>query len=337
MEIKKALTFRASSIGDCLMGKYLLEHIHAQFPRARLGVVVATRGAMMRDLLAAYPWLEVIEANRRSPRALFSLLTDFYGSDLIVTQYAGKPGGKFSFASKLAARFLAKRGGLIGFTDASPWNRFLYDQLLPVRPDRAVAEHDRAALRAAGIPLALPFPTLQCVENPSMQKKFNLEEGKYVVVHLFAGNAKRGLHPDKKRELLAALAHELPDVRLVMSGGGSDRKEALRAAEGLPVQVVAGEATLQEMMQLIRESRAVVSVDTGMAHIAAQLRKSLIVMRTCVAPNWWVPEQYGKDAPVSVFSSDTVCADGHISKDYPACIGAIDMQGVASRVAAAVQ
>ena len=111
MEIKKALTFRASSIGDCLMGKYLLENIHVQFPSARLGIVVGSRGAMLRDLFAAYPWLEIIEANRRSPSALFSLLKNFYGSDLVITQYAGKPCGRFSFRSKLFARVLAKRGG----------------------------------------------------------------------------------------------------------------------------------------------------------------------------------------------------------------------------------
>src|SRR3989338_3419571 len=98
MKIEKALTFRASSIGDCLMGKYLLENIHAQFPNARLGIVVASRGAMIRDLFATYPWLEVIEANRRSPRSLFYLWRNFRNSDLVMTQYAGKLGGRFGLA-----------------------------------------------------------------------------------------------------------------------------------------------------------------------------------------------------------------------------------------------
>ncbi|MEK7114207.1 MAG: hypothetical protein AAB850_01520, partial [Patescibacteria group bacterium] len=103
MEIKKALTFRASSIGDCLMGKYLLENIHAAYPHARLGIVVASRAEMIRDLFAAYPWLEVIEANRRNPVSLFSLWKKYHESDLVVTQYAGKLGGKFGLASKLFA------------------------------------------------------------------------------------------------------------------------------------------------------------------------------------------------------------------------------------------
>lgn len=331
MEIKKALTFRASSIGDCLMGKYLLENIHARFPSARLGIVVGSRASMLRDLFAAYPWLEIIEANRRNPSTLVSLWRNFRESDLIVTQYAGKPNGSFSLASKLAARALAKRGGLVGFADASLWNGLLYDTLVPISPTSAVIEHDRAALRAAGVPIALTFPAMQYVEDRSVLSKFKLEAGKFIVAHLFAGNTARGLHLDKKRELLAALAKKLPNTRLVVTGGAGDREEALSAAQGVGATVIAGDATLQELMNIIAHSRMVVSVDTGIAHITAQLWKSLVVIRTCVGRQWWFPEQYPSDAPISVFSRDGVCENGHIGQAYPACMDAIDMKEVAEK------
>lgn len=332
ISMHKALTFRASSIGDCLMGKYLLENIHAEFPQARLGIVVASRAGMIRELFAAYSWLEVIEANRRHSVSLFSLWKKFHESDLVVTQYAGKQGGSFSLASKLAARVLARRGGLVGFTDASWWNRMLYDRLVPIRSDIAVAEHDRAALHAAGLPVSLPFPTLAYLRDDAVLKKFHLETRKFIVVHLFAGNASRGLRPDKKRELLAALARKLSGVRLVISGGATDREESTRITEHIPATVIAGEATLQELMNLIAESRGVVSVDTGVAHIAAQLRKPLVVLRTCVGRQWWFPGQYGGDAPITVFSCDEKCAAGHMNRDYPACVNAIDMEEVARTV-----
>ncbi|MES2203231.1 MAG: hypothetical protein V4474_02860, partial [Patescibacteria group bacterium] len=110
MPIRKALTFRASSIGDCLMGKYLLDNVHAQYPAARLGLVVASRGAMIRDLLSAYPYIEVVEANRANPGSLWRLWRAWRGSDVVVTQYAGKQGGRFSLATKVMARLLARRG-----------------------------------------------------------------------------------------------------------------------------------------------------------------------------------------------------------------------------------
>jgi ADP-heptose:LPS heptosyltransferase len=329
--IKKALTFRASSIGDCLMGKYLLENIHAQFPKARFGIVVASRAGMIRDLFAAYPWIEVIEANRRSPRALFSLLKNFYNSDLVVTQYAGKKGGRFGFASKLAARVLAKKGGLVGFIDISPWNKFLYNKLLLVRSDIAVAEHDRVALRAASIPISFPYPRMSFVQDNAVLAKFGLKSGEFIIVHLFAGNKGRGLSPEKKRELLVALAQKLPHTRVVITGGANDREEALLMAMGTEATVIAGEATLQELMNLIAESRGVVSVDTGVAHITAQLGKPLIVLSTCLGANWWLPEQYGPDVPIRVFSRSELCAQGHMYKNYPDCINEIDIEEVAQQ------
>lgn len=313
------------------MGKYLLDNIHAQFPHARLGIVVASCGAMIRDLFAAYQWLEIIEANRRSPRALFSLWRNFHGSDVVVTQYAGKKGGKFGLASKLATRILAKRGALIGFTDASVWNGVLYDRLLPVHFDRAVVEREREALRVAGLTISLPLPTLEFVRDDAVRAKYNLEAGKFIVVHLFAGNKGRGLHPDKKRELLDALAKKLPGIRLVISGGTADREEALRATENLSATVIAGETTLQELMNLISMSRSVVSVDTGVAHITAQLRKPLIVLCTCLGANWWLPEQYGKDSPITIFSRCDLCANGHRYTEYPDCMNTVDIQEVAQK------
>lgn len=336
-EIRKALTFRASSIGDCLMGKYLLENIHAQFPEARLGIVVANRGAMIRDLLAAYPWLRVIEANRRSPRALLALCRDFFGSDLVVTQYAGKHGGSFGLASKLVAWLLAKRGGLIGFTDVSSWNKVLFTHLLPVRSDRSVADHEREALRSAGLSVLLPFPTLECVHTDAALSKFNLETGKYILVHFFAGNKGRSLSPEKSRELMAALHARLPHMRLVVTGGTGDREIALAIAEGLPATVIAGEASLQEMMNLISRSAGVVSVDTGVAHMTAQLGKPLAVLRTCLGPNWWFSSQYGTAVLMRVFSADASCERGHKARDYPACINGIDMRDVASWTSAIIR
>lgn len=335
-KITKALTFRASSIGDCLMGKYLLENIHEQFPDARLGIVVANRGRMIRDLLAAYPWIEVIEANRRSPRALFFLFKNFYDSDLVVTQYAGKHGGSFGLASKFAAWVLAKRGGLIGFSDASPWNRLLYDKLLPIRVDAAVVEHDREALRAAGLPMPIPFPTLAFVRDEVVLGTFGLTAGKFIIVHFFAGSAKRSASPEKSRELLRALKETLPeDVALVISGSQADRAAAEALSTGLDAKVIAGEASLQEMMNLIADSRGVVSVDTGVAHMAAQLGKPIAVLRTCLGPNWWFKEQYGALASIIVFSCDTACAAGHVVRDYPACINGIDMHDVTLRAVGA--
>ncbi len=90
------------------MGKYFLENVRVSNPSARFGIVVGSRGTMVRDLFSGYPWIEVVEANRRSPFSLWRLWREWRGSDMVLTQYAGKKGGRFSLASKCAARLLAR-------------------------------------------------------------------------------------------------------------------------------------------------------------------------------------------------------------------------------------
>ncbi len=328
MKITKALTFRASSIGDCLMAKYLLDNVHAEFPEARLGIVIASRGGMIRDLLANAPYIEVIETNRRDIRGLFRLWRHFHGSELVVTQYAGKHGGRFGMASKLAARVLARRGGLVGFKDASRWNTFLYDHLLPVRPDHAVAEHEREALRAAGLSVLVPYPQLRVTAQPAVLERFSLQSGRYIVAHFFAGNAGRSISPQKARELIEHLRARFPETTIVLSGGAADQATTQTMLDGVSNSVtVAGSASLQDMLQLINSSIGVVSVDTGIAHITAQIGRPLVVMRTCLGPNWWFPEQYGARA-AQQFTREDLCTP-HVSKNYPDCIDKIDMRAVA--------
>jgi FkbM family methyltransferase len=106
--IYKALTFRASSIGDSLMGKYLLDNIHANFPMARLGIVVSSRSGMVKTLLKHYPWIEVIEVNRRNPKRIWKLWKTWRGSDVIVTQYAGRPAANSQHRANLLRAFWQK-------------------------------------------------------------------------------------------------------------------------------------------------------------------------------------------------------------------------------------
>jgi ADP-heptose:LPS heptosyltransferase len=269
-----------------------------------------------------------IEANRRDPCSVLRLFKKYRRSDLVVTQYAGKKGGKFSLLSKIMARFLSKSGGFVGFEDVSAWNRVLFDVKLDVNPNMAVVWHEREGLRAVGAPISIGRPTLSFTKDKSVLSRFSLIPGQYIVVHLFAGGAGRGLHPDKKKELIAKLAAKNPDLKLVISGGKDDKEEAVRVSEGISALVVAGLTSLQELINLISESRCVISVDTGVAHITAHLGKKLSVIRTCLAPNWWFADQYGADARIAVHSHDASCADGHIFEDYPTCINSVDLEDV---------
>lgn len=331
MKIDKAVTFRPSSIGDALMGKYFLENIRAANPDARLAIVVGSRGSMLRDLFAGEPWLEIVEANRRAISSLTALWREWGGSDAVLTYYTG---ATLNISTKLMARALAHRGTLIGFADDSSLNPYLYDRLLP-RPirDRAVRLHECDALAALRVPITIEHLSLNYVSMSGVAEKFGIT-GPYVIVHLFSGSKTRGLSVAHMRELLLALATEMPGITLVLSGGAGDSAEATEASKELSAVVIAGRATLQELMNLMVGSRAVVSLDTGVGHLAAHIGRAPVILSTCLGRiSWWGPDQYGPGTPADLFTRADLCTSGHVFKPYPECLANIDMQAVAKKVA----
>ncbi|HEY4519769.1 MAG TPA: glycosyltransferase family 9 protein, partial [Candidatus Paceibacterota bacterium] len=272
MTIKKVLTLRASSIGDALMGKYFLENVHAAFPEARCFMLVGSRGAMIHDVLLGYPWLSVVEANRKNPSSLISAWRALSGSDIALTQPAENP---FSFPSKVFARLVAKK--LIGFNDTSVWN-FMYDTVVPFFGEahsRGMIVEEQNALRASGVPMGVSELSLSYVDDPSVVSKFRLS-GKYVAAHLFSGNEGRSISQRKRVEIVRALRSAIPHT-LVLTGGTADVVRAAETSGGLPnVLNLAGKTSMQEFINLIARARGVVSLDTGGAHIAAHLKKPLV-------------------------------------------------------------
>lgn len=327
----KAFTFRPASIGDALMGKYFLENIRAKYPDARLGIVVGSRASMLRDLFAGEPWIEIVEANRRTPSSLISLWRQWRASDAVLTYYTA---GTLNLSTKLIARLLARRGALAGFSDFSKISSYLYDHLLPLPiRDRSVRLHECDALTALGVPVSVNRLSLNYVPIPGVAEKFGIS-GPYVIVHLFSGSKSRGLSTSHMRELLVALATEMPGTTLVLSGGPMDVTEAVEASDGLPVIIIAGRASLQELMNLIMGSRVVVSLDTGVGHLAAHLGRPPVIISTCLGRiSWWGPDQYGPGIPAALFTCVDRCVGGHVFKSYPDCLVAIDMHAVAEKTA----
>lgn len=308
------------------MAKYLLENVRARYPSARCGLVVAGRGAMIRDLLAAYPWIEVIEANRRSPRALFTLVKHFWRSDFVCTQYTG---GTLGIYTKLMARILARRGALVGFVDNASFNGVIYDKLLQHHNRSGVPRLlECSALTEAGIPISIEQMTFNYLPQPNLLSRLGLTKHKYVVVGLFSGGEARGLSPERRQALIDALARTLPDIELVCIGTAREREQIAKMR--LPRNAKIVETSVQEVTALIDESAGMVSLGTGTSHIASLLRTPLVVLVACQGLQWVSYDQYG-DAPMAVFSRPDMCPGGHDYSGYGKCLNAIDMDAVAQK------
>lgn len=328
--IRKALTLRASSIGDCLMGKYLLENIHAAYPEAVCSLFVSGKGSMVRDLLAAYPWIQVLEANARRPGAVFKAASILCPSDATVTQYSGR--GTFSTTSKLFARAVTRRGRLVGFTDAWPFNRLVFDHLVPFEARRPTRLLECDALEALGIPVVFSRVTLTPHADNPIVEKLRLVPGSYLVVNLFSGSQKRGLSLEKQIAITRGLSASFgTGCAVVLTGGQGDFPLMKAIAEAAPETILAPSLGMQELITLVAKSGGTVSLDTGVGHIAAQTGAPLVVMRTCWGYPWWAKEQYSRTG-IEVIAHDELCAAGHRSVAFPACLSAVSVEEVVRAV-----
>jgi ADP-heptose:LPS heptosyltransferase len=293
--INKALTLRASSLGDCLMGKYFLENIRAQFPGAQCTLLVGSRGNMIQDLLKGYVWLHVLEVNRKDWRGVLKARSDLHGEDITLTQYSERP---FSLPSKIFGRFVTKSGGFIGFDDHAAISKILYDRIIPFEGEihsRGMIIEEQRALEAAGLSLSVPELGLEYVHDEKVLAKFGLTGGQYVLAHLFSGAEGRSFSQQKRIEIVRTVRSALPpDFKIVLTGGPGDKTRADEAAQGLEgVLNITGQTTIQELINLIDNARVIVALDTGAAHIAAHLKKPLAIMtRTEALNGWWGRPMY---------------------------------------------
>jgi ADP-heptose:LPS heptosyltransferase len=302
------------------MGKYLLENIRAAYPDAHCTIAVSTRAAMIRDLFAAYSWIHVLELNRSSLGGVLSVGRQ----DIVVTPYTG---GVFPLRSKLLARILGRK--LFGYVDQSAVGKFLYTKLVPlVGRARAPRLLEVDALTAIGVPVAFERPGFTYVPQPELLARLGLQEKQYVVLHLFSGGNARGLSPKHKWALITALRAAIT-LPVVLTG---TPKELASLGE-LPGGVHGVHTSLQELAHLVDHAACMVSLDTGAAHIAAHLRKPLVVLASCVGIQWWGPDMYGTANNLTVFDRVDVCPQGHDYSGYAKCLDAIDMDEVAQAVA----
>ncbi|MHC3469806.1 glycosyltransferase family 9 protein [Streptomyces sp. 7R007] len=266
----RLLVLRALGLGDLLAGVPALRALRRGFPGhelvlaapAELAPVVAVTGAVDRLLPASAP-------GRAVPRAL-----DWAGPppDVAVDLHGNGPP-----SHRLLLRLRPKR--LLAF--AHP------DTPEIEGPAWYADEHERERwcrlLRSYGIPadagdLRLPRP-----DPPSPAPGA-------VVVHPGAGAPSRCWPVERYAAVARTLREE--GHRVVVTGGAGEDGLVARLAElaGLPpTDVFAGAPPFARLSALVAEARAVISGDTGIAHLAVAHATPSVTLFGPVPPSRWGP------------------------------------------------
>jgi heptosyltransferase-2 len=144
--------------------------------------------------------------------------------------------------------------------------------------------------------LARPSLVVAGEETEAVARRLDIALDRPLVA--FAPGAEFGIAkrwpPAHYGQLAARVAELLPDVQIVLMGSSNDRDtcEQVRSQAGLAAGMVrnlAGQTSLDDAIVLMAQTRAVVSNDSGLLHIASALNRPVVALYGSTDPNYAPP------------------------------------------------
>jgi len=170
-------------------------------------------------------------------------------------------------------------GDRLGFEEAREGAKYLYDRRASSPRDRhAVLRNlDLARLAGASWEGAPLFPLAEPVPLPS-EKDSLLPEGEFVALCPGARwPSKRW--PAERFRCLGAMLNDRGISSVILASKEEEAAADLIAREtGSSIRSLAGKTTLLQALDIMSKARAVVSVDTGLMHLAAALGRPIVAL-----------------------------------------------------------
>jgi heptosyltransferase-2 len=279
----RLLVISPNWIGDAVMAQPLLQLLRQQHPDSAIDVLAPGWVAPVWRAMAEVD--TVIEAPFRHgalqlrERWTFAraLQKRGYGAAYVLPNTL-----KFALIPWLAG--IPKRVGYRGEMRYGLLNVVHRDERRPKRPMVSFyAALAAAPTNAASLPADLPRPVLSA--SPAQQayalERAGLDAARPLLV--FAPGAEFGA---AKRwptahfaELANTVLNRLPDMQIALLGSGKDRPVCDEIVALAPaVHNLAGSTSLDQAIALIAASRAVVSNDSGLLHIASALNRAIVAL-----------------------------------------------------------
>jgi ADP-heptose:LPS heptosyltransferase len=258
--VERVVVLRALGLGDLLTAVPALRGLRAAYPSA--SVVLAAPAGLRPLALLSGAVDEVVDTAPLAP-----LAPALRGADLAVNLHGRGPQSTALLLDSAPRRLLSYglEGGPVWRADEHETRRWC----------RLLAEHG-IACDPADLALAPP-PVPPPVAGA-------------VVVHPGAAQASRRWPADRWAAVASAL--DRAGHHVALSGGPDERglADEVAAAAGLPAdRVLAGRTDLLELAALVASARLLVSVDTGVAHLATAYGTPSVVLFGPTPPALWGP------------------------------------------------
>lgn len=266
--------FAFAAIGDSILSSCLLPALRERYPQAKIIIFASSANAAIYQVLSRYDELAVLPVTK--PLTVLRLLRSISLDVLIDTSQWPKLSALYSLF--INAQFK------IGFKTPGQYRHFGYDAVVDHLNTVHELENFRNLLKPLGI-ISQENPPFD-LEKIVGQKLdlVDLEQHKpYIVFHPWASGTRSELRQWPTEywvELAKSILSE--NYKLIITGSAQNSADAMRLAGMINsennVCVVAGKLSLLETAKIILGAKAVVSVNTGIAHFADHLNVPTIAL-----------------------------------------------------------
>lgn len=280
--IRRIGLLKTAAIGDTLLLAGLLNDVRRTFPAAKLLMITGNDNAAASRLLPAAADEQIII----SPRSPASAIRSVRAARLdVIIDFGSWPRFDALLAAVSGARFR------LGFRTSGQYRHFGYD----VTVEHSDAVHERENYRRLLAALGVDATSPASITRPGVLPADRYPPRPYVVIHPWAGGYRHEVkewQPAHWIELGRSLRAR--GFHIALSGGPSERDVAAELANAfqtasVEVMDMSGTLTLAELADVLVESETVVSVNTGIMHMAALLGARTVGLHGPTSALRWGP------------------------------------------------
>ncbi|WP_148335293.1 MULTISPECIES: glycosyltransferase family 9 protein [Bacillus] len=285
---KSIIIVMIAAIGDTILLSSIIKEIKHRYPNSNITIVCSNENAQAAKNI---PYINrMIKFNMSSLLGSFILLRKETPYDLLLD---------FGAWSRLNAiiSFVIKANIKVGFKRKKMFRHYIYDRTAEHLDSIHELENYRNVLRSLEFNLIKINPEF-LISKESKEKIGTLldSKNKFIIFHLFAS----GSHKEIKQwtesswiELANRLIRE--GYKIILTGGRQDSELANEIVQkmdckgGTDCISLAGKLSLEETAALIEEVNIIVTVNTGIMHLAAAVGSSIIALHGPTSPLRWGP------------------------------------------------
>ena len=276
------ILMKTAAIGDTILLDAVIKEIRGQIQDAKITIVCTKNNKGAVELLTGVN--HIIDFHMGNPFVSFRELAELPEFDCLM-YFA-----PWAHINAIACYFI-KAKFKTGFATNGMYRHYLYDKAVIHRDDQHEMDNYRDVLRACNLEVHGLVPHFEVPVLPESGQKAT-----YVIFHMFPGGASallRAWNKDKWLEL-AQRIREKYDYAIYLTGGKEDAPNAAEMTEKLQnlnieVKNYAGKLSLKDSCSLLKNARLLVTVNTGIMHMAAAVGTKIVALHGATSITRWGP------------------------------------------------